>query len=132
MTPQEVYTRIFIQSAGETLSDENMKSKSRLFWMNNRHKEEGGLRLTDGGLEWLKTKLDLSVYEVPFPVDLDLKPQVLIFLDKFIDCPYHLTDRAITVTKERKAFELYLFSGDVQKYGLTKAISRKKATEENT
>lgn len=132
MTPQQVYTQIFIQSAGETLSEENIKTKTRLLWVNTRSKDEGGLRLTDQGLEWLKTKLDLTVYEVPFPNDLDLKPQVLIFLDKFIDCPYHLTDHSITVTKERKAFDLYLFAGDVQKYGLTKAMSRKKATSQNS
>lgn len=128
MTPQEAYTRLFIQQSGETLSEENIETKRLKWWMNKRSKPEGGLRLTDDGLEFLKIKLDMSVYEVPFPADLDLKPQVMIYLDKFIDCPYHLTERSITVTKERKAFELYLFAGDVQKYGLTKAITRKKFT----
>jgi hypothetical protein len=131
MTPQEAYTRVFISQAGEALSDENVKSKSLQWWMNKRAKQEGGLRLTDQGLDFVKDTLNLAVYEVPFPADLDLKPQVIIYLDKFIDCPFHLTDRSITVTKEKKAFELYLFSGDVQKYGLTKAIRRKKATNQN-
>jgi len=52
--------------------------------------------------------------------------QVIIFLDKFIDCPYYLTNRSITVTNEKKAVELTLFSGDLRKYGLTKAMSRNK------
>jgi hypothetical protein len=130
MTPQEAYTRVFISQAGEALSEENIRSKSLRWWMNKRAKDEGGLRLTDEGLNFLRDTLNLAVYEVPFPPDLDLKPQVIIYLDKFIDCPYHLTERSITVTKERKAFDLYLFSGDVQKYGLTKAIRRKKATSQ--
>jgi len=130
MTPQEAYTKLFIQQSGEALSEENFKTKRIKWWMNKRSKSEGGLRLTDEGLKFLKINLDMSVYEVPFPADLDLKPQVMIYLDKFIDCPYHLTERSITVTKERKAFELYLFAGDVQKYGLTKAIRRKNATSQ--
>lgn len=131
MNRQEAFTRIFINEAGEALTEENIKTKMRRWWRNTRSKSEGGLRLTDEGLEFLKTNLNLAVYEVPFPADLDLKPQVLVFLDKFIDCPYHLTETSITVTKERKAFELYLFSGDVQKYGLIKAMNRKKATDES-
>jgi hypothetical protein len=52
--------------------------------------------------------------------------QIIIFLDKFIDCPYYLTNRSITVTSERKAVELGLFSGDLRKYGLTKAMKRQQ------
>jgi hypothetical protein len=126
---RETYTKIFLQQAGQTISEENVRTKMRLWWKNNRTKKEGGLRLTDEGLEFVKQTLDLAAYEVPFPLSLDLKPQVIVFLDKFIDCPYYLTEHSITVLSERKCFELYLFNGDVQKYGLTKAMSRKKANQ---
>ena len=126
---RETYTKIFLQQAGQTISEENVRTKMRLWWKNNRTKKEGGLRLTDEGLEFVMQTLDLPVYEVPFPISLDLKPQVIVFLDKFIDCPYYLTEKSITVLSERKCFELYLFNGDVQKYGLTKAMSRKKASQ---
>ncbi len=43
---------------------------------------------------------------------------------KFIDCPYYISPRSIIVTNEKKAVELTLFSGDLRKYGLTKAMSR--------
>ena len=126
---RETYTKIFLQQAGQAISEENVRTKMRLWWKNNRTKKEGGLRLTDEGLEFVMQTLDLAVYEVPFPISLDLKPQVIVFLDKFIDCPYYLTEKSITVLSERKCFELYLFNGDVQKYGLTKAMSRKKASQ---
>ena len=126
---RETYTKIFLKQGGQTISEENVQTKMRLWWKNNRTKQEGGLRLTEEGMEFVTSILDLAVYEVPFPIELDLKPQVIIFLDKFIDCPYYLTDRSITVLSERKCFELYLFNGDVQKYGLTKAISRKKTLQ---
>jgi hypothetical protein len=126
---RETYTKIFLKQAGQTISEENVQTKMRLWWKNNRTKKEGGLRLTDEGLEFVTQTLELAAYEVPFPLSLDLKPQVIIFLDKFIDCPYYLTEKSITVLSERKCFELYLFNGDVEKYGLTKAMSRKKASQ---
>ena len=45
-------------------------------------------------------------------------------MDKFIDCPYWLGRGGMIVTKEKKALELSLFSGDVRKYGLAKALKR--------
>jgi hypothetical protein len=117
-----------MKQSDQALTDANVKTNLRSWWVNTRTKLEGGLRLTDAGLDFVKETLNLRTYEVPFPATLDLKPQVIIFLDRFIDCPYFLTEESITVLSERKAFELHLFSGDVQKYGLTKAMSRKKTT----
>jgi hypothetical protein len=127
---QETYTKIFMKQAEMALTEANIETCSKKWWKNTRTKSEGGLRLTDEGLNFLRENLNLQVYEVPFPIAFDLKPQVIIFLDRFIDCPYYLTEESITVLAERKAFELHLFSGDVQKYGLTKAMSRKKATDQ--
>lgn len=129
---RKTYTKIFLKQAGVAVTEENIGVSMRVWWQNNRTKKEGGLRLTEGGLDFVRTTLDLAVYEVPFPIGFDLKPQVIIFLDRFIDCPYFLTDRSITVLSERKCFELYLFNGDVQKYGITKAMRSKKATDENS
>jgi hypothetical protein len=128
---RKTYTKIFLKQADMALTEENISASMRVWWQNNRTKNQGGLRLTEKGLDFVRTILDLAVYEVPFPTGFDLKPQVIIYLDRFIDCPYFLTDRSITVLSERKCFELYLFNGDVQKYGITKAMSRKKATDEN-
>jgi hypothetical protein len=124
MNTKRAYTKIFIRESGEALSEENIKLKTRLWWKNNRIREQESLRITDEGLRYITEVLDIKVHEVPFPADLDLKPQVLLYLDKFLDCPYHLTETAITVLSERKAIELHLFSGDVRKYGLIKAMKR--------
>lgn len=122
---QETYTKVFLKAGNLALSDENVLMYSKRWFVNNRKKDEGGLRLTDQGFEFIKETLELKVYEVPFPASLDLKPQVIVFLDRFIDCPYYLTEESITVLGERKAFELHLFSGDVRQYGLNKAMKRK-------
>lgn len=126
---RETYTKLFLRQSNQALSDENVKTKMRLWWQNTRTKAEGGLRLSDEGFLFVQNELDLQVYEVLFPVGFDLKPQVIIFLDKFIDCPYYLTETSITVLSERKCVELHLFSGDVQKYGLIKAMKRKETIQ---
>jgi hypothetical protein len=126
---RETYTKIFLQQTNEALTEDNIKSKTRLWWKNSRTKSEGGLRLTDEGLEFVTKTLDLAAYEIPFPLGFDLKAQVIIFLDQFIDCPYYLSNVSITVLSERKCFELHLFAGDVEKYGLNKAMTRKKASQ---
>jgi hypothetical protein len=100
------------------------------WWQNTRAKDTGGLRLTDAGFTFVTEKLDLQYYEVPFPPDFELTTNTVIWLDRFITCPYYLTNRMIIVLDEKKALELHLFSGDVKKYGLTKAL--KRADEELT
>lgn len=123
---KETYTKIFLKQADIAISDVTMKEYMSTLWQNTRSKDEGGLRLTDAGIEFLKDKLELATYEIPFPKDFDLTTNTIIWLDQFIDCPYWLCKYSIEVTDEKKALELHLFSGDVKKYGLTKALNRQK------
>ena len=123
MNWKEAYTKIFLKEQGKSANDVTIKEFMPLWWKNTRDKGEGGLRLTDAGFD-LINEIDLATYDVPYPKDMPLTTQVIIFLDKFIDCPYYIGNRSIIVTNEKKAVELSLFSGDLRKYGLTKAMSR--------
>jgi len=125
MNWKETYTKVFLKELGKAVSDTNVKEYMPLWWQNTRNKGTGGLRLTDRGYDVLQ-QIELATYDIPYPKDMPLTTQVIIFLDQFIDCPYYLTNRSITVTNEKKAVELTLFSGDLRKYGLTKAMSRSK------
>jgi hypothetical protein len=125
MNWKETYTKVFLKELGKATSDTNVKEYMPLWWQNTRNKGTGGLRLTDRGYDVLQ-QIELATYDIPYPKDMPLTTQVIIFLDQFIDCPYYLTNRSITVTNEKKAVELTLFSGDLRKYGLTKAMSRSK------
>ena len=124
MNWKETYTKVFLKAAGIGISDSTLAEYMPPLWQNTRSKEAGGLRLTDDGMMFLMEKLELQTYEIPFPPISKLLPQVIIFLDKFIDCPYYITNQSITVTSEKKSMELHLFSGDVRKYGLAKALKR--------
>jgi hypothetical protein len=125
MNWKETYTKIFLKQLGKSINESTLNEYMPEWWQNTREKEEGGLRLTDAGFDML-SEIGLANYEVPYPKDLRMTTQVIIFLDKFIDCPYYLSSNAIYVTSEKKALELTLFSGDLRKYGLNKALSRHK------
>jgi hypothetical protein len=123
MNWKETYTKLFLKELGKSINNVTVAEYMPLWWKNSRSKGSGGLRLTDAGYAVLQ-QIDLATYDVPYPHNMPLTTQVIIYLDQFIDCPYYLTNRSITVTNEKKAVELTLFSGDLRKYGLTKAMNR--------
>jgi hypothetical protein len=125
MNWKETYTKIFLTQLDKSSDDTTVKQYMPLWWQNTREKDNGGLRLTEAGYDIVK-QIELATYDIPYPPEMPLTTQVIIFLDQFIDCPYYLTNRSITVTNEKKAVELTLFSGDIRKYGLIKAMNREK------
>jgi hypothetical protein len=125
MNWKETYTKIFLKQLDKSSNEASVKEHMPLWWKNTRSKDSGGLRLTDQGYEMIQS-IGLATYDIPFPKEMILTTQVIIFLDQLIDCPYYLTNRSVTVTNEKKAVELSLFSGDMRKYGLIKAMNRQK------
>jgi len=130
MNWKETYTKIFLKELGQSYNELAVKEHMPLWWYNTRYKDEGGLRLTEAGMDVL-TQIELATYDIPFPADMPFTTQVIIFLDKFIDCPYYIGPKGIQVTHQKKAVELTLFSGDMRKYGLSKALSRQNKNENN-
>ena len=125
MTNKTTLTKVFLIQLDKSTDETSVKQYMPIWWQNTRSKDKGGLRLTDEGYKILQD-IGLAVYDIPFPPDMPMTTQVIIFLDQFIDCPYYITNRSIIVTNEKKAVELTLFSGDLRKYGLIKAMKRSK------
>ena len=86
-----------------------------------------GLRLSEKGYKFLTEQLKLQAYEIYFSENIELSPSVIVFLSKHMECPYLLKYNSIIVFSERKSIELYLFSGDIRRYGLVKAIKAQEA-----
>lgn len=131
MISREAYTKIFLKSLDRSTDEANVKLYSHRWWKSNRTKKGGGLRLSDEGYVFLVEELDLEEYEIPFNDKIELSPQTIIFFDQFLDCPYYLTSQSLTVFSEKKAFELYMFSDDIRKYGLVKAINSRRKDSQN-
>jgi hypothetical protein len=129
MISKESYTKIFLQQWNKSTDEANSKLFQRKWFINNRTKEGGGLRLTDDGYEFLIKELELVEYEISFNDNIDLSPQTIIFLDRYIDCPYYLTSKSITVFSQKKSFELMLFSDDIRKLGLVKAMNNRHKSD---
>ena len=125
MNWKETYTKVFLKQLDIAVSEVSLAEYMPLWWQNIRS-VDGGLRLTDEGYQMITDELDLAIYDIPFPPEFEITTQTIIFLDKFITCPYYITKKSIIVTDEKKAMELHLFSGDIKKYGLTKALARQK------
>jgi len=126
---KEVYTKIFLSQTGLPSDPDSVHKYIFKWWKNPREKLNSGLTLTEEGFEFLVTKLGLKCYRVPFPKDFEFTVQVVLWLDKFLDCPNYYNKKEIYVFKEKKAAELLLFSGDVRKYGLAKAMARQRELE---
>lgn len=124
MISKETYTKIFLQQKDRSIDDANVKIHLFKWWQSHRTKDSGGLRLSDEGLKYLLEELELKSYEIPFTEPIDLSPQTIIFFDRYMDSPYFLTNQSVTVFSERKSFELYMFSDDIRKYGLVKAMNK--------
>jgi|TARA_B100000780_G_scaffold216584_1_gene155926 hypothetical protein len=124
MNWKETYTKIFLKQLGIAITEATLKEYTPIWWQNTRVKATGGLRLTDEGIRVVTEDVELATFDVPFPKDFSLTTNSIIWLDQFIDCPWWLGRGGMVVTDERKAVEISLFSGDVRKYGITKALNR--------
>lgn len=125
------YTKIFLKAANIEPTTEELKKYRVSWWWNVRVEEEGGLRLTDAGLEFVQTVANIKTFEIGFPKSFEVTPQVLVWLDNFIESPYFINKKFITVLTERTALELHLYSGDVRRLGHSKALSKRLGQNQN-
>jgi hypothetical protein len=120
MNAKQRFTEAFVKNSELKISFEDLWKK---IWFNLRN-SNNSLRLTDTGLNFVK-ELEIRVYEIDLPKDLKISGQILIWLDRYVESPYHITDKKITVITERAALELHLFSGDLKKFGITKTLNKR-------
>jgi hypothetical protein len=135
MINKKTYTKIFLKQADKSIDAANVELHLHTLWYSRRSKKKGGLRLSDKGYEFLVRDLELHEHEVPFTEQIELSPNVIIFLDQYLDCPYYLTHKSLIVFSEKAAFKLHMFSDDIRKFGLIKAMNARKEDnedEENT
>ena len=132
MIARDTLTKIFLQQWGKSIDETNVSMYSRTWWQSNRTNKQNAFRLSDKGYEFLVSELELKEYEIPFTEPIELSPQTIIFLERYIDGPYYLTNQSITVFSEKKSFELYLFSDDIRKFGLIKAMNERQKEIDST
>ena len=100
--------------------EKEFNSYLNLWWKDPRAKLVGGLQLTKEGFTAL-TAADIKSYRIKFDEAPPLTNQMVIWLNRFMDCPFYLTNKEIHVFSERMAVQLMLFSGNIEKYARSKA-----------
>ena len=118
-------TAKFIDQLSLPKDEKSFRKYHTTWWANPRDKLSNSLRLTDAGFKTLKERVELKSYDIAFPENTVWNSQLILHLDKFLESPYYIDRKIITVFREKTAVELMLFSGDLQKYGLAKAMSQK-------
>jgi hypothetical protein len=129
MDIKDTYTRVFLQAADQDSGADTVKKYKSMWWWNFRSKDSGGLRLTEEAMTFIQEDAKIKTYKIEFPKEFAFTPQVLVWLDNFIDSPFYITKKFIVVLKEKAAFELYLFSGDIRKLGYNKALAKRLSQE---
>ena len=126
MNQKDEITKYVMTQLGIPIDDVTVKKATFAWWQNPRRKDQGGFRLSDKGYEFLK-RAEIKDYEIRLPKNTEFNSQLIIWLDKFVDCPFYITKKSIFVFGERMAVQLILFSGDIQKYGWSRARSVAKS-----
>jgi len=129
MDRKDSYTEVFLKAADVETNEKLIKDFRGVWWYSTREKDTGGLRMTDQCLEFVETKSKIKTYKIEMPKEMIISPQVLIWLDQYIDTPWHVTKKNLMVLSERTAFELYMFSGDVKKLGMARTMAKRLRQE---
>lgn len=119
-------TKAILKSTGLDYDESKFTQYYTAIWQNTRHKTSAGYRLTDSGFKLFKEGGDITFYQITFSDNIVLTSQIILFLDKFIDCPYYFDSKDIWVTSDKMALQLMLFDGDVEKFGKIKTKSKEK------
>lgn len=125
MDTKLLLTKEFLK--GSCLPDDEKSIEKYLWswWVNPRLNGDRSLGLTTQGYEVISKDVGLKFYQIDLPNTTEITNQLIIWLDKFIDCPWYMTKRSIFVSREKVAVQLVLFSGDLQKFGKAKDRANK-------
>lgn len=125
MDAKLLLTQQFIKELNLEDNEKNIKKYLHRWWKNARLKGERSFALTDDGYDTIRNKIGLKFYQIDFPATTILTNQLLIWLDRFVDCPYYLKENSIMVSREKIAIQLVLFSGDLVRFSRSKLQSQK-------
>jgi hypothetical protein len=124
-------TKEFLKGSGLPDDQTSLEKYLWSWWSNPRLNGNRSMGLTEQGYDVISKQVGLIFYRVDLPKDTYLTSQLIIWLDKFINCPYYLTKKSIFVSREKVAVQLVLFSGDLQKFGNAKHRAQKSAGNTN-
>lgn len=125
MDTKLLLTKEFLKGSGLPDDEKSLEKYLWTWWVNPRLNGDRSLGLTTQGYEVISKDVGLKFYQIDLPDTTEITNQLIIWLDKFIDCPWYMTKKSIFVSREKIAVQLVLFSGDLQKFGKAKDRANK-------
>lgn len=114
MDAKVAITREMLLMAGEDASVKNVKKHLRVFWKNPRLNGVRSMSLTKEGYEFMKPYM--KFYTIDLLEESDELIKNIIWLDKYLDCPFFLENKRIRLTREKTAINLMLYGGDLNQF----------------
>lgn len=111
MDQKDTYTRVFLEAAGQSADLDTVKQYRAAWWWNVRDKDKGGLRLSEQALNFINEYAKIKTYKIEFPKDFAITPQVLVWLDNFIDSPYYITKNILLLCENVQHLNYICFRG---------------------
>jgi hypothetical protein len=102
------------------ITEKDLIKHLTLWWRDPRDKDQGGLWLTAEGFNAL-TEANIKSYRVRFEEEIPPTNQLIILLNRYINCPFYVTQKEIYVFSENMAIQLVLFSGNIERFVRAKA-----------
>jgi hypothetical protein len=112
-------TKYIAEQCNLSTDEETIKKLMIQWWYNPRKKSSGGLRLTDEGFS--KISEHIKTHRVIIDKPIKYTNKIIIWLDKYIDSPWYITNKEVYVFHEKMAVQLVLFSGNIARYSEIKA-----------
>jgi len=127
MTLKNEITNKVAQILNLDLDKKSVKKLIHSWWENPRNKSQGGLRLTDIGFEALRNA-DIKFHKVKLEHPIKLYTnQLVIYLDRYIDCPWFINKTEIFVFGDKMAVQLILFEGNLERFLEAKVLNLKSS-----
>lgn len=118
-------TQLITKQLNLPSDQKSIRKFQKLWFVNSRTKNKGGMRLTDLGLDYMK-KADFKAYSIPFEDPIIWTNDFLVWIDQNLELPFFIDRRKIWVFEEKLAVQLILFDGNLQKFQIAKKYSRLK------
>ena len=87
-------TQAILETLNPAYTSNDLKEALSLWWINQRKKTKGGLKLTKIGFDRL-SQGGLKFYQIQIEKIELITNQFLIWLDRFIDCPFIIVQNKI-------------------------------------
>jgi hypothetical protein len=115
MASKTELTSKLLSEAGFPTDDSTVKKYLRMIWKDARPRNQF-LQLTDFGFKFLNEQAKLKFYPVLFSKKTVYTNDLIISLNKFIDCPFYISRNEIFVSREKVAIQFILYESSLERF----------------